>query len=57
MPPVRSFFGAWLGGWVYDTTGSYDTVWLASIVLGLIAAALHWPIADEPVARLRMAEG
>ncbi len=52
-----SFFGAWLGGWVYDTTGSYDTVWLASIVLGLIAAALHWPIADEPVARLRMAEG
>ncbi len=52
-----SFFGAWLGGWVYDTTGSYDTVWLASIVLGLVAAALHWPIADEPVARLRMAEG
>ncbi len=52
-----SFFGAWLGGWVYDTTGSYDTVWLASIVLGVIAAALHWPIADEPVARLRMAEG
>ena len=52
-----SFIGAWLGGWVYDATGSYDTVWLASIALGLAAAALHWPIADAPVARLRMAEG
>jgi len=50
-----SFFGAWFGGWVYDATGSYDTVWLASIALGLAAAALHWPIADAPVARLRMA--
>ena len=45
-----SFIGAWLGGWVYDATGCYDTVWLASI-------APHWPIADAPVARLRKAEG
>ncbi len=52
-----SFFGAWLGGRVYDATGSYDMVWLASIALGLFAAALHWPIADQPVARLRMADG
>ncbi len=49
--------GAWLGGRVYDATGSYDTVWIASIALGVIAAALHWPIADAPVARLRAAEG
>ena len=52
-----SFVGAWLGGWVFDRTGSYDMVWLASIALGIFAALLHWPIADEPVARLRMAEG
>ena len=52
-----SFVGAWLGGWVYDATGSYDIVWLASIALGIFAALLHWPIADEPVARLRMEEG
>ena len=42
---------------VYDETGSYDAIWYASIALGLIAALMHWPIADEPVARLRMAEG
>ena len=52
-----SFLGAWLGGRVYDATGSYDTVWIASIALGVIAAALHWPTADAPVARLRAAEG
>ena len=54
---IGSFIGAWLGGWVYDATGSYDTVWIASIALGLAAAALHWPIADAPVARLRTVEG
>ena len=54
---IGSFIGAWLGGWVYDATGNYDTVWIASIALGLAAAALHWPIADAPVARLRPAEG
>ena len=49
---VGAFLGAWLGGLVYDRTGSYDVVWLIAIVLGLLAAALHWPIADRPVARL-----
>ncbi len=52
-----SFLGAWLGGRVYDATGSYDAVWIASLVLGLFAALLHWPIADAPVARLRQAAG
>ena len=52
-----SFLGAWLGGRVYDATGSYDAVWIASIVLGLFAALLHWPIADAPVARLQAARG
>ena len=31
-------------------TGSYDGVWFLSILLGLLAAALHWPIADRPLA-------
>lgn len=52
---VGGFMGAWLGGLVFDTTGSYDLVWLGAIGLGLLAAALHWPIDDRQVARLRTA--
>lgn len=44
---VGSFLGVWLGGVVFDATGSYDAIWLASIALGLIAAALHLPIAER----------
>lgn len=46
---LGSFLGGWLGGYVFDATGSYDLVWLASIILGLVAAILHWPIADAPL--------
>lgn len=52
---VGGFMGAWLGGLVFDATQSYDLVWFGSVVLGLIAAALHWPIDDRPVARLQTA--
>lgn len=48
---VGAFFGAWLGGFVYDTTGSYDLMWYAAIGLGLFAAVVHWPITDAPVER------
>ncbi len=46
---LGAFFGAWFGGLSYDLTGSYDSVWMISILLGLLAAALHWPIADRPL--------
>ncbi len=46
---LGSFLGAWLGGYVYDTTGTYDLVWWISVALGLAAAALHWPIDERPV--------
>ena len=46
---VGAFLGVWLGGYVFDTTRSYDMVWVGAMVLGLIAAALHWPIDDRPV--------
>jgi len=46
---LGAFFGAWLGGLSYDLSGSYDSVWIVSIFLGLLAAVLHWPIADRPV--------
>jgi predicted MFS family arabinose efflux permease len=46
---VGSFLGAWLGGLVFDLSGSYDPVWVAAIVLGLLAAAIHLPIAEKPL--------
>jgi MFS family permease len=47
-----SFGGAWLGGYIADVTGSYDLMWLLSAGLGLAAAALHWPIREQPLDRL-----
>lgn len=44
---VGSFLGVWLGGVVYTWTGSYDAIWLASIVLGVAAAVLHLPIREQ----------
>jgi len=46
-----NFMGAWLGGRIFDSTGSYDMVWWIAVGLGLIAAALHAPIDDRPVTR------
>jgi predicted MFS family arabinose efflux permease len=48
---VGSFFGAWAAGLVFDRTGSYDAVWAASILLAIVAALIHLPIRDAPVAR------
>lgn len=48
---VGAFFGAWLGGLSLDLTGNYDSVWIMSILLGVLAAVLHWPIGDRPVLR------
>ena len=52
---VGSFLGVWLGGRLYDQTGSYDVVWWLGVALGLVAAVIHWPIRDTPVARLNEA--
>jgi MFS family permease len=44
---LGSFIGVWLGGFVYDQTGSYSLVWYLAIVLGLASAALHIPINER----------
>ena len=49
---VGSFFGAYLGGYLFDKTGSYDIVWMISIGLSFVAAALNWPIDDRAVERM-----
>lgn len=48
---LGAFIGVWMGGWVFDVTGSYDLVWWVAIGLGLLAAALHVPIDERPLAR------
>ncbi|MEM8976731.1 MAG: MFS transporter [Pseudomonadota bacterium] len=50
---IGGFTGAWLGGRIFDATGSYDQMWMISIALGVMSAALHWPISDKPLERLR----
>jgi predicted MFS family arabinose efflux permease len=45
---LGAFLGVWLGGRIYDSTGSYQTVWLMAIVLGLLAALIHLPMEDRP---------
>ena len=46
---LGAFVGVWWGGIAFDTTGSYDQVWIASIILGLLAAALHMPINEKAI--------
>ncbi|MFT0532800.1 MFS transporter [Castellaniella hirudinis] len=55
MHQVGSFLGGWLGGYLFDRTGSYDLVWYLCIALSFLAAALNWPIQERPVARLQKA--
>jgi predicted MFS family arabinose efflux permease len=45
---VGSFLGVWLGGRLYDQTGSYDIVWWLACALGVCAAIVHWPIRERP---------
>jgi MFS family permease len=50
---LGAFLGGWLGGLVYDHTGSYGLVWQLAIALSLLAGVLNWPVREEPVARLQ----
>ena len=47
---IGGFLGAWLGGAAYDMFQSYQAMWWLSIALGLLSAALHWPIKERPLA-------
>ena len=48
---LGSFLGAWIGGYMFELSGSYDMVWWISVGLGVAAAALHWPIDERPIER------
>jgi MFS family permease len=49
---VGGFLGVWLGGVLYDKTGSYDVVWWLSVAFGVISAIINLPIIEQPVDRL-----
>lgn len=48
---IGSFLGVWLGGVLYDRTGSYDVVWYISIALGIFAAIVNLPVRESPIVR------
>ena len=50
---LGSFLGVWLGGALFDMTGSYTLVWIITIALGVIAAILNLPIDERPVRAVR----
>ena len=52
---VGSFMGVWLGGLLYDRTGSYDIVWYIAIGLGVFAALINLPVKETAIVRSRLA--
>ena len=48
---LGSFAGVWLGGYLYDRTGSYDVVWYIAIGLGVFAALVNLPVREAPIVR------
>ena len=48
---IGSFMGVWLGGYLYDKTGSYDIVWYISIALGVFAALVNLPVKESAITR------
>jgi predicted MFS family arabinose efflux permease len=48
---IGSFMGVWLGGYLYDRTGSYDIVWYIAIALGVFAALVNLPVRETPIVR------
>ncbi|MBF5003461.1 MFS transporter [Diaphorobacter caeni] len=48
---IGSFLGVWLGGYLYDKTGSYDVVWYLSIALGIFAGLVNLPVRENAIHR------
>ena len=41
---IGSFFGAWYAGYIYDSSGSYFTMWTIAISVGILASAINFSI-------------
>ncbi|SMH58413.1 MFS transporter [Azospirillum agricola] len=53
---VGGFLGVWLGGVLYERTGSYDVVWWLGVALAMFATIVHWPITEKPAPSLAASE-
>ncbi|MBA66700.1 MAG: MFS transporter [SAR202 cluster bacterium] len=51
---LGSVLGSWLGGRIFDQYQSYDVMWIACVVLGLLAALLHFPIKGTAIQRINL---
>ncbi|MBO0755645.1 MAG: MFS transporter [Bradyrhizobiaceae bacterium] len=49
---VGGFLGVWLGGKVFEQTGSYDAVWWLAVLFGVLSAVINLPIVEKPVRRV-----
>ena len=54
---IGSFMGVWLGGYLYDKSGSYDIVWYIAIALGVMAALVNLPIKEAAIHRQTVPQG
>ena len=52
---VGGFLGVLLGGYVFDSYGSYNPVWWLSVFFGVMSAIINLPIVEQPVGRLEPA--
>jgi MFS family permease len=48
---VGGFLGVYLGGLLYERTGSYDIVWWLGVLFGVLSALINLPIVEKPVPR------
>jgi predicted MFS family arabinose efflux permease len=48
---VGGFLGVWLGGLLFERTGSYNVVWWLAILFGVLSAVINLPIVEKPIVR------
>ncbi len=53
---IGSFLGVWLGGVLYDRTGSYNIIWYITIALGIFAGLVNLPVRETPIHRATVGE-
>jgi MFS family permease len=53
MHQIGSFAGGWLGGLLFDRTGSYQVIWITAVVLSFVAALSYLPVKERPISERR----